>query len=144
MKAVVTVTAKDTKGIIAKVTTKMFEYGANVLDISQSLVGEYFAMIMLIEMDEKEKKFLALSDALKELGEIETERIEITNKGADWEGLMNAIAASDIENSEEIIDEIKSSSNREETLKDLMEQYPQIKQLLPQLRRASVVITTIK
>ena len=80
----------------------------------------------------------------KELGEIETERIEITNKGADWEGLMNAIAASDIENSEEIIDEIKSSSNREETLKDLMEQYPQIKQLLPQLRRASVVITTIK
>jgi hypothetical protein len=57
---------------------------------------------------------------------------------------MNAIAASDIENSEEIIDEIKSSSNREETLKDLMEQYPQIKQLLPQLRRASVVITTIK
>ncbi len=79
-----------------------------------------------------------------ELGEIETERIEITNKGADWEGLMSAIAASDIENSEEIIDEIKSSSNREETLKGLMEQYPQIRQLLPQLRRASVVITTVK
>lgn len=80
----------------------------------------------------------------KELGEIEAERIEITNKGADWEGLMAAIAASDIENSEEIIDELKSSSNREETLKDLMEQYPQIRQLLPQLRRASVVITTVK
>ena len=48
MKAVVTVTAKDAKGIIAKVTSKMFEYDANVLDISQSLVGEYFAMIMLI------------------------------------------------------------------------------------------------
>ncbi|MBR4156334.1 MAG: outer membrane beta-barrel protein [Bacteroidales bacterium] len=80
----------------------------------------------------------------KELGEIETERIEISNKGADWEGLMNAIAASEIENSEEIIDEIKNSSNREETLKGLMEQYPQIKQLLPQLRRASVVITTVK
>ena len=76
MKAVVTVTAKDTKGIIAKVTTKMFEYGANVLDISQSLVGEYFAMIMLIEMDEKEKKFLALSDALKELGEQENLKIQ--------------------------------------------------------------------
>ena len=67
MKAVITVTAKDTKGIIAKVTSKMFEYGANILDISQSLVGEYFAMIMLIEMDEKEKKFLELSDALKNL-----------------------------------------------------------------------------
>jgi hypothetical protein len=42
------------------------------------------------------------------------------------------------------IDEIKNSSNREETLKGLMEQYPQIRQLLPQLRRASVVITTVK
>lgn len=80
----------------------------------------------------------------KELGEIEDERIEITNKGADWDGLMAAIAASDIENSEAIIDEIKNSSNREETLKGLMEQYPQIRQLLPQLRRASVVITTVK
>ena len=76
MKAVVTVTAKDAKGIIAKVTTKMFEYNANVLDISQSLVGEYFAMIMLIEMDEKEKRFLELSDALKELGDKENLKIQ--------------------------------------------------------------------
>ena len=68
MKAVITVTAKDTAGIIAKVSTKLFEYNANIVDISQSVVGEYFAMIMLIEMDEKDKKFLELSDALKVLG----------------------------------------------------------------------------
>lgn len=76
MKAVITVTAKDAKGIIAKVSNEIFEYGANVLDISQSLVGEYFAMIMLIEMDEKEKKFLALSEALKALGERENLKIQ--------------------------------------------------------------------
>ena len=76
MKAVITVTSKDAKGIIAKVSNTIFEYDANVLDISQSLVGEYFAMIMLIEMDEKEKKFLALSDALKELGEKENLKIQ--------------------------------------------------------------------
>lgn len=76
MKAVITVTAKDAKGIIAKVSSKIFEYGANVLDISQSLVGEYFAMIMLIEMDEKEKKFLSLSEALKELGDKENLKIQ--------------------------------------------------------------------
>ena len=76
MKAVITVTAKDTKGIIAKVSSKIFEYDANVLDISQSLVGEYFAMIMLIEMDEKEKKFLALSEALKELADKENLKIQ--------------------------------------------------------------------
>ncbi len=71
MKAVITVTAKDTKGIIAKVSAKLFEYGANILDISQSIVGEYFAMIMLVEMSSKDKKFLEMSDALKELGKAE-------------------------------------------------------------------------
>ena len=69
MKAVITVTAKDAKGIIAKVSAKLFEYGANVVDISQSVIGEYFAMIMLVELDDKEKKFFEMSDALKTLGE---------------------------------------------------------------------------
>ncbi len=68
MQAVITVTAKDTKGIIAKVSTLLFEYGANIVDISQSVIGEYFAMIMLIEMDNKDKKFLEMSDALKSMG----------------------------------------------------------------------------
>ena len=68
MKAVITVTAKDSKGIIAKVSAKLFEYGANILDISQSIIGEYFAMIMLVEMDNTDKKFLDMSDALKEMG----------------------------------------------------------------------------
>ena len=71
MKAVITVTAKDAKGIIAKVSTKLFEYGANIVDISQSVIGEYFAMIMLVEMDDKNKKFLEMSDSLKELGKSE-------------------------------------------------------------------------
>lgn len=72
MKAVITVTAKDAKGIISKVSTKLFEYGANILDISQSIVGEYFAMIMLVEMDDKDKRFLEMSDSLKELGKTES------------------------------------------------------------------------
>lgn len=68
MKAVVTVTAKDAKGIIAKVSAKCFDYGANILDISQSIVGEYFAMIMLIEMDDK-TDFGSAVDGLKKLGD---------------------------------------------------------------------------
>lgn len=79
-----------------------------------------------------------------ELGDIDTERIEISGKGADWEGLYEAIAASEIENSEEIINNLKNSSNREETMREMLNKYPQIRQLLPQLRRASIVITTVK
>lgn len=79
-----------------------------------------------------------------ELGEIDQERIEITNKGADWEGLYASLENSDIEDKEMIIEELKNSSNQEETLQEILNKYPQIRQLLPQLRRASVVITTIK
>lgn len=67
MKAVVTVTAKDAKGIIAKVSAKCFEFDANIIDISQSVVGEYFAMIMLVEL-EKNAEFANLVDALNQLG----------------------------------------------------------------------------
>ena len=68
MKAVVTVTAKDAKGIIAKVSAKCSEYGANIVDISQSVVGEYFAMIMLIEFEEG-VHFGEFVDAMNVLGE---------------------------------------------------------------------------
>ena len=67
MKAVITVTAKDAKGIIAKVSTKCFEYSANIVDISQSVIGEYFAMIMLVEF-EKGVDFGGFVDAMAKLG----------------------------------------------------------------------------
>ena len=67
MKAVVTVTAKDAKGIIAKVSTRVSEFGANIIDISQTVVGEYFAMIMLIEFDEGHD-FGAFIDSMNVLG----------------------------------------------------------------------------
>lgn len=70
--------------------------------------------------------------------------ITIHSNGADWEGLNNAILGSDIKNKEQIVEELKASSNKEQTLRKLMGQYPQIKELLPQLRRANVTITTIK
>lgn len=69
MKAVITVTGKDTKGIIAKVSTKCAEYGANIIDISQSVLKEYFAMMMLAEIDELSVSFGDFGDALKALGE---------------------------------------------------------------------------
>ena len=51
MKAVITVTGKDTVGIIADVAGVCAKHGANILDITQSVLSEYFAMIMLAEID---------------------------------------------------------------------------------------------
>ena len=50
MKAVVTVTGKDKVGIIATASAECAKYGANIVDISQSVLSEYFAMIMLVEL----------------------------------------------------------------------------------------------
>ena len=79
-----------------------------------------------------------------ELGEIDAERIEVTTKGADWEGLYASLANSNIEDKDDIIEQLKNSSSPETTLQEILKSHPQIKDLLPQLRRASIVITTIK
>ena len=46
----------------------MFEYGANVLDISQSLVGEYFAMIMVVEISSIAVEFTRFVEKMEALG----------------------------------------------------------------------------
>lgn len=50
MKAVVTVIGKDMVGILAKVAGACAEENANVLEVTQSVLEEYFAMVMLIDI----------------------------------------------------------------------------------------------
>ena len=69
MKAVVTVVGQDTKGIIAKVSAKCADVGANITEISQSVLKEYFAMIMVIDIDGMTMPFTQFVDEMRELGE---------------------------------------------------------------------------
>ena len=69
MKAVVTVVGHDAKGIIAKVSGKCAEFGANISEISQSIMKEYFAMIMVIEIAELKVPFTEFVDMMQKLGE---------------------------------------------------------------------------
>ena len=68
MKAVITVTGKDTVGIIADVAGVCAKHGANILDITQSVLSEYFAMIMLADINELKITFSDFVDALELLG----------------------------------------------------------------------------
>lgn len=68
MKAVVTVVGHDAKGIIAKVSAKCAERGGNIVEISQSVLKEYFAMIMVIEINDLNIPFSALVEELDALG----------------------------------------------------------------------------
>lgn len=69
MKAVITVTGKDSVGIIAKVSAVCAEHSANIIDITQSVMSDYFAMIMLVEIDSLNVKFADFADTLQVLGE---------------------------------------------------------------------------
>ena len=68
MKAVVTVVGHDAKGIIAKVSTKCADFGGNIVEISQSVLKEYFAMIMVIEVSDLSVPFANLVEELDKLG----------------------------------------------------------------------------
>ena len=68
MKAVITVTGKDSVGIIAQVSAECAKYDANIVDISQSVLSEYFAMIMLADIDGLKVSFSEFVDIMSELG----------------------------------------------------------------------------
>jgi ACT domain-containing protein len=68
MKAVITVTGKDRVGIIAMASAECAKYGANIIDISQTVLNEYFAMIMMVSIEELSVDFSAFADAMTKAG----------------------------------------------------------------------------
>ncbi|MBQ7829164.1 MAG: ACT domain-containing protein [Clostridia bacterium] len=68
MKAVITVTGKDSVGIIANLASECAKYDANIVDISQSVLSEYFAMIMLADIDRLSVPFSEFVDILADTG----------------------------------------------------------------------------
>ena len=68
-KAIVTVVGKDTVGIIAKVCTYLAENQVNVEDISQTIVQDYFNMMMIIDTSRSKKPYAGIVTDLDELGD---------------------------------------------------------------------------
>ena len=84
MRAIVTVIGKDRVGIIADVTALLAQYGVNVLDISQTVLQEYFTMIMLVDAEQCTVPFADLARTLDEAGtqcglQIRAQREDIFN-----------------------------------------------------------------
>ncbi len=84
MKAIVTVIGKDRVGIIALVSRLLADRGVNVLDISQTVLQDYFTMIMLVDASACTVPFADLAGELAAGGEehgiqIRIQREEIFN-----------------------------------------------------------------
>lgn len=68
-KTIITVVGKDTVGIIAKVCTYLADNQINILDISQTIVQDFFNMMMIVDTNKMNKHFGEMADELKQLGE---------------------------------------------------------------------------
>ena len=68
MKAIVSVFAKDAKGITAYITGILAANEINILDISQTLMQEYFTMIMLVDLTDCPLTFDELARQLQTRG----------------------------------------------------------------------------
>lgn len=68
-KSIITVVGKDTVGIIAKVCTYLADANINILDISQTIVQDYFNMMMIVDAHNAKNEFGKISDELSKLGD---------------------------------------------------------------------------
>ena len=75
-KALVSVTGKDRPGIIAKVSTALYEMNINVLEISQTILGGYFTMLMIVDIT---ASTYALSEVAQRLNGVGEEMGEVIN-----------------------------------------------------------------
>ena len=84
-KVVITVVGKDTIGILAKTCTYLADSGVNILDISQTIVQDYFNMMMIADMKGATKTFDVIGSELTAVGEklgvqVKCQREEIFDK----------------------------------------------------------------
>lgn len=81
-KALVTVTGKDRIGIIAGVTARLSGMHINILDITQTILGGYFTMMMIVDLEECTESFSRAVESLEAVGEelgmiIQLQRMDI-------------------------------------------------------------------
>ena len=84
-KTIITVVGKDTVGIIARVCTYLADNNINILDISQTIVQDYFNMMMIVDTNHTDKDFGVIVKELDSLGEsigviIKCQKEEIFNQ----------------------------------------------------------------
>lgn len=64
MKTIITALGKNKPGILAGISTRLYEMNINILDVSQTIMDGYFTMTMMADMAESSKPF---DEAKKEL-----------------------------------------------------------------------------
>ncbi|MBQ3969471.1 MAG: ACT domain-containing protein [Clostridia bacterium] len=80
MKAVITVIGKDTVGILAGVAGECAKHSANVIEVTQSVMNDMFAMIMMVDITNCTVPFKNLAESLKEIGKEYGVMVHVTHE----------------------------------------------------------------
>lgn len=80
MKAIITVIGKDTVGILAKVSDTCAQASVNIVEVTQSVLQDMFAMIMLVEIDKSTVSFEQLRENLNAVGDSTKTKIHIMHE----------------------------------------------------------------
>ena len=80
MKAVITVIGKDSVGILAKVSEACSKADVNIVEVTQSVLQDMFAMIMLVEIDKSNIRFEQLRTNLKAVGESTNTKVHVMHE----------------------------------------------------------------
>ncbi len=85
MKAFLTVIGKDKVGIVAAISDELFKLNVNIVDITQTIMDDFFTMVVMVDLEKSSKSFDEIKKALKERGEAigveaKIQREEIFNK----------------------------------------------------------------
>lgn len=80
MKAIITVIGKDSIGILAKVSDACSKADVNIVEVTQSVLQDMFAMVMLVEIDKSNLGFDQLKENLNKVGETTKTKIHIMHE----------------------------------------------------------------
>ena len=80
MKAIITVIGKDSVGILAKVSDACAKADVNIVEVTQSVLQDMFAMVMLVEIDKSKIGFEQLRDNLNSVGETTGTKIHLMHE----------------------------------------------------------------
>ena len=80
MKAIITVIGKDSVGILSKVSTACAEADVNIVEVTQSVLQDMFAMAMLVEIDKSTLGLEALREKLDKVGEESNTKVHVMHE----------------------------------------------------------------
>ena len=67
MRAVITIVGKDAVGILAKTAGVCAGHSANIVDVTQTVMGDIFSMVMLAEIDKLEGSIASLAEDIEKV-----------------------------------------------------------------------------